>query len=142
MKLLTKTIAGQIPGIYSTDGVPFAEKRAVAKFFDPTGRATWFVFEGDVQREMNPGFESLPLNMASASDLVQFDVRFFGYVVSPLGPDCDEMGYFTLSELQSVRLRFGLRVERDTFFRPETMANLETENGVREALLRNAKKVG
>jgi Protein of unknown function (DUF2958) len=129
--LLTKTIAKTLPALYETDGVPFAQKRAMLKMFDPTGRGTWFAWEANAI--LADGSE-VPLKTASA-DYV--DVRFFGFVISPLGEDCDEMGYFDLSELQRVRGRFGLRIERDTFFRPETMANLETENGIKRALYRN-----
>lgn len=101
MKLLTKAILASLPKLYSTDGVPMEEKVAVVKFFDPCGRGTWYAFEGEPEGD---------------------DVRFFGFVVSPLGPDCDEAGYFNLSELQSVRNRFGLGIERDLHFSPQPFA--------------------
>lgn len=66
--------------------------RVVAKFFFPAGRYTFFATEGEEQ---------------------DGDVLLFGYCVSPLGPDCDEWGYTSLAELQSVCVR-GLRIERDT----------------------------
>jgi hypothetical protein len=40
------------------------------------------------------------------------DFLFFGFCVSPLGPDCDGWGYASLTELLSVRVR-GLTIERD-----------------------------
>lgn len=40
------------------------------------------------------------------------DLLFFGFCVSPLGSDCDEWGYTSLTELLSVRVR-GLAIERD-----------------------------
>lgn len=103
MKLLTKALQASLPPLYSGDNIPLEEKTAVAKFFDPCGRGTWFVFEGSPEGN---------------------DVVFFGYVVSPLGPDCDEMGNFSLNELQSVRNRFGLGIERDIHFTPTKMSEI------------------
>lgn len=64
----------------------------IAKFFFPSGRYTFFATEGEEQGN---------------------DVFFFGFCISPFGPDCDEWGYTSLSELESVNVR-GLRIERDT----------------------------
>lgn len=97
MKLMTKAIEAKIPKLYSTENVPEPEKVLVAKFFFPMGRGTWYVTEGEKN--------------------AQGDWEFFGYVVSPLGPDCDEWGYFTLSELESVQVK-GLKIERDLYFEP------------------------
>lgn len=63
----------------------------LVKFFFPAGRYTLLVTEGEPQGD---------------------DYLFFGYCVSPLGPDCDEWGYTALSELSSVCVR-GLSIERD-----------------------------
>jgi hypothetical protein len=97
MKLMTKAIERKLPPLGSTENVPMAEKMAVVKFFFPSGRATWYATEG--------------------SRTPEGDIEFFGYVVSPLGPDCDEWGYFRLNELGAVFAR-GLKVERDLFFTP------------------------
>mgnify|MGYP001602377033 CR=1 FL=1 len=102
MKLLTKALLASLPKLYSTDGVPLEKQLAVIKFFAPTGRGTWYVFEGGKEGD---------------------DVLFFGYVVSPLGSD-DEMGNFVLSELQSVKGRFGLGIERDIHFEPTLMGEI------------------
>ena len=67
----------------------------LVKYFDPCGRYTLYVTEAE-----------------KCGD----DWRLYGYCVSPLGPDCDEYGYIMLSELQSVRNRFGLGIERDLHF--------------------------
>ncbi|MEO6324958.1 MAG: DUF2958 domain-containing protein [Thermoanaerobaculia bacterium] len=64
----------------------------VVKYFDPCGRYTFFATEGQPDGD---------------------DFLLFGYCVSPLGEDCDEWGYTALSELQSVKGRFGLGIERD-----------------------------
>ena len=114
MKLLKKAIEAKLPKLYSTDNTPAEAKRLVLKFF-ATGRGTWFVAEGERQADG--------------------DVRFFGYVVSALGPDCDEWGYFHLSELEAVRGQFGLRVERDRWFKPTVFADLQEERMIAERSL-------
>lgn len=70
-----------------TDHVP------VIKFFDPTGAATWLITE----------------MMPDDPDIL------FG--LCDLGLGCPELGSVRLSELQSVRGRFGLGIERDLHFR-------------------------
>lgn len=104
MKLLTAEITDRLPRLYATENVPLEDKTVICKFFDPTGRATWYVFEGD--REDG-------------------DWRFFGFVVSPLGEDCDELGYFCLSELASIVVRGGLRIERDINFTPVQFSRIQ-----------------
>jgi hypothetical protein len=68
-------------------------RQVLAKFFDPCGRGTWYAIE------------------AEAGD--DGDWICFGWCVSPLGPDCDEWGYWSMAELAAVRRPFGLRIERD-----------------------------
>lgn len=115
MKLLTKELEARLPPLYSTEAVPAGEKVAVAKFFFPAGRATWYVVESGRDPETVPRAVDLDGHE---------DVLFFGFVVSPLGKDCDEWGYFTLRELESVEVRH-LHVERDLYFRPTKMSDLE-----------------
>lgn len=69
-----------------TDHVP------VVKFFDPTGAATWLITE----------------MMPDEPDIL------FG--LCDLGMGCPELGYVSLSELQSVTGRLGLGIERDLSF--------------------------
>ncbi len=102
MALLPPDLEAQLPPLYSTEDVPAEEKLAVCKFFFPMGRGTWYAVEGSRQGE---------------------DVLFFGFVVSPLGPDCDEWGYFTLAELESVQV-YGLAIERDLWFKPTPMSEV------------------
>ena len=91
MKLLTKEILKKAKPLHSTDDGKFP-KDVLVKFFLPTGRWTWYATEFDGE-----------------------DI-FFGYVESGLDPSFDEWGYFSLSELSSVKGPFGLGVERDIFF--------------------------
>lgn len=102
MELLTKEIEAALPKLYSTENIPTKDKVAVVKFFFPAGRGTWYAVEGSREED---------------------DFVFFGYVVSPLGPDCDEWGNFSLKELEAVEVR-GLRMERDLYFRPTKVIDL------------------
>jgi hypothetical protein len=98
MQLLTqelRTIFQRTYPLGSQDGKGDAAK-VVAKFFFPAGRYTLFVTEGGPEGN---------------------DFLFFGYCLSALGEDCDEWGYSSLSELESVFVA-GLRMERDRSIRP------------------------
>lgn len=103
MELLTEEIKKSIPKLYSTEIVKTENKVAVCKFFDPCGRYTFYVVEGGPEGD---------------------DFIFFGYCVSPLGPDCDEWGYASLSELSSVKNRLGLKLERDLHWKPTKMSEV------------------
>jgi hypothetical protein len=81
------------------DGRTQPDPVPVAKFFNPLGAATWLVTE-----------------LESDGDTL------FG--LADLGFGCPELGTFSLSEMASVRLPFGLGIERDTAF--ETIARLST----------------
>jgi len=61
------------------------------KLFNPLGPATWV-----------------------ATELGRDDDTLFG--LADLGFGCPELGYFSLSEIASVRLPFGLGIERDEHF--------------------------
>lgn len=63
----------------------------VVKFFNPCGSATWL-----------------------ATELDEDDDTLFG--LADLGFGCPELGYFSLREIESVRLPFGLTIERDIGF--------------------------
>lgn len=91
MRLLAEEIKKKLPKLYSTEKIPTAEKICICKFFTPWTYWTWYVVEGE---EREDG-----------------DWLFFGYVE---GHE-KEWGYFSLSELQSVRGPFCLRIERDLY---------------------------
>lgn len=105
MKLLTKEILKKLPMLYSTEHIALSDKVAVCKFFSPVGRYTFYVVEGNL--EENGEF------------------TFWGYCVSPLGEDCDEFGYVTLSTLESIKLPAGLKIERDRWFAPTKLSDLK-----------------
>ena len=92
MKLLTKAIEKKLAKypLYSQDGK--MEKDVVVKFFNPYGGWRWYVTEGE--RQDNG------------------DWIFFGLVE---GIET-EWGYFTLSDLESIKTPFNLGIERDQHF--------------------------
>ena len=95
MLLLTKAIRRKLPPLYTNEDKG-TEALALVKFFTPDSSWTWYASEFD------------------GDDL------FFGLA---LGVE-PELGYFRLSELQAVRGRLGLPVERDKFFEPTPLREL------------------
>lgn len=95
MKLITKEIENRLANypLYSQDGKE--TKTIICKFF--LANFTWYVCE--------------------ARKLVN-DFEFYG-IVDNAGEK--EFGYFTQSQLQSVRGPWGLSVERDMYFKPQTI---------------------
>lgn len=94
MKMITKTLEKQIPRI---GAIQFVENpKAIIHYFNPFGSGDWYVLEGEKQENG--------------------DWLFFGYVKSPLDPLFDEYGYFTLSELESVKIIGDYGIERDLYW--------------------------
>lgn len=91
MKLLTKELRALLPPLGAQEEK--ADPIVYAKFFTPDGGFTWYVTEGSPEGD---------------------DFRFFGCIV---GLE-EEWEYFSLSELQRIRGRFNLPVERDLWFEP------------------------
>ena len=105
MKLLTAAIIKKLDKtpLYSTENrnvVP-----VLVKFFAPWNGYTYYVIEAEKIVEDN-----------------RTDYRFFGLVT---GLQEDELGYTMLSELQGIRGRFGLKIERDMYF-DNMMLNKQT----------------
>jgi len=96
MKLLTKELRAKLPKLNETEDVPVEEKTVVVKFFTPDSSWTWYAVEFD------------------GEDL------FFGLVD---GFE-KEWGYFSLRELQSVKGKLGLPIERDLYFEPTKIKDL------------------
>lgn len=76
----------------------------IAKFFDPCGSATWYILEYD------------PVEAIA-----------FCYV---MGLGTDELGYTSLTELESIERPFGLTIERDLYFLQKRLS--EFKNGGRD----------
>jgi hypothetical protein len=98
MKLLTKQIRSKLPPLYSQDGKG-GEAICYLKLFTPDSNFTFYATEFDGKD------------------------TFFGLVDG----QCKELGYFSLSELKSVRGPLGLPVERDKFWKPKTLAEIAPE---------------
>jgi hypothetical protein len=88
-KLLTAANRKALPKLYSQDGKGDGAL-AVVKFFTPDSNWTWFASEFDGED------------------------TFFGLVQ---GFE-EELGYFSLAELQSVKGPLGCKIERDSSFSP------------------------
>ena len=101
MKLLTKAIEKKLPPLYATENTPESKKMAVVKFFHPLSSLTWYGIEYDPKERL-----------------------FFGYVRNDAQPDFSEYGYFSLDELESVKVR-GLGIERDMYFKPTPMSEIK-----------------
>jgi hypothetical protein len=93
MKLIAKEIEKKLSKfpLYSQDGKE--EKEVVVKFFNPYSGWRWYVCEGEKQEDG--------------------DWLFFGLVEGA----AKEWGYFTLSQLESIRTPFNLGIERDLYFK-------------------------
>jgi hypothetical protein len=99
MKLLTKEIEARLPSLYSTDSTG-SDPEIIVKFFCPWSHWTWYATEGERTEDG--------------------DVRFFGMVH---GFE-DELGYFMLSELESIVGPAGLKIERDLHFHGKKLSDV------------------
>lgn len=99
MQLLTKAIRKSLPAIGSTA----AEEDPIVrvKFFDPCGSWTWYAIEAGPSEDSG--------------------LEFFGLVD---GFE-KELGYFTLAELEAYRGRLGLGIERDLYFEPCRVSEIQ-----------------
>lgn len=104
MALLPKEVAEKLPPLYANEEVGLAAQ-ALVKFFTPDANWTWYASEYDPEHRIA-----------------------FGYVIGL----ADELGYFSLDELEEVRGPRGLPIERDEFFQPKSLEDIRKhfrENG-------------
>ena len=124
MKLMTKELEKAFAKIGRQEDC--SDPIAVVKFFNPMGQGTWYATEMYyVIKRDRPGeepeiieVEASKLDESFRGEIV--DMIFFGYVELLES----EWGYFALSELQSVRLPFGLKIERDLYFQPVSISKV------------------
>ena len=95
--LMTEELEKIIPAMYSSESTKIEDKTVYAKFFTPDSNWTWFILEFDGED------------------------TFFAMVH---GLE-KELGYVSLSELESVRGPMGLEVERDLHFSPTKYSEIE-----------------
>ena len=107
MKLLPCKIRERLPSLGGQDDKG-GKAIAYAKFFTPDSSFSWFVTEGSPVRN---------------SDNDPVDYILFGLVEG----QCKELGYFRLSELESVRGPMGLPIERDLYWKPKTLEEIAPE---------------
>lgn len=98
MKLLTPELIKRFEEVGSQENK--TDPIIIAKFFNPTGAGTWYATEYDPKSEM-----------------------FFGFV-SIFGDYNDELGYFSLEELESYVGTFGLGIERDLYFTEKPLSEV------------------
>ena len=94
--LLDEESRARLPELYSGEELGL-DAQAQVKFFTPDNSWTWYASEFDD------------------------DDTLFGLVI---GFEI-EFGYFSLSELQEVRGPWGLPIERDLHFEPQTLRELK-----------------
>lgn len=97
MELMTQELETVFPPLYSQEDNDPKDIKVIAKFFDPCGSWTWYATEYDPKERL-----------------------FFGYV---RGFE-NELGYFSLDELSSVKGPLGLGIERDLHFGEHTLAEV------------------
>lgn len=135
MRLMTKKLEEKFKKTGRQENNP--DPIVVAKFFNPSGSGTWlatemyYVIKKDLPNgEVKVGeIEASKFNgdFGSGKYVPDFgviiDINFFGYV-SIFGDHNDEWGYFSLSELQTVKGPFGLGIERDLYFEPRPISKV------------------
>ena len=92
MKLLTATILKSMPKLGDTAEKTSDKIKVRAKLFNPLGPQKWFITEYDPETK-----------------------EAFGFVT--LGdPQCAELGYISIQELEDLKLPLRLKIERDLHF--------------------------
>lgn len=95
---------------------PAYDPAPLVKLFSPVSTATWLATELDSDGD-----------------------TLFG--LADLGFGCPELGYFSLGEIASVRLPFGLFIERDEHFTSDVPLSRWAETARREGSLIAAERV-
>lgn len=102
MQLMPQYVVKKLPALYSVENQE--DPMVKCKFFLPMTKWTWYAMEFDGKD------------------------TFFGYVIG----DYNELGYFSLSELQSIEGPYGLKVERDMYFDPTPLSKVKALHNAQE----------
>jgi len=105
MKLMTQEKRKEIPKLYEQENNG-GDAVAYIKFFTPDSNWTWYATEFDGEDQ------------------------FFGLVDG----FCKELGYFSLTELDSARGPMGLKIERDLYWKPKTLKEIAPELFAKEEI--------
>lgn len=100
MLLLTKQIVKNFERQGRCDTKNPEDVKIIVKFFNPTGRGTWYATEWDPTTGL-----------------------FFGFV-SLFNDYNDELGYFSLEELEEFEGHMELGIERDMYFGDYTLKDV------------------
>jgi hypothetical protein len=93
MKILTKAIENAFKKQGDTSKLSMDKIKIVMKLFNPCGAGTWYLYEH-----------------------IENDIYWcFANLGDPMFAEC---GTVSLNELMSIKLRFGLKIERDMHFEP------------------------
>ena len=106
MKLITKAIEQAFQKQGYTGNKSMKDIKIVVKLFNPMGAGTWYLYE-HVEEDIYMCFANLG------------------------DPMCAEMGTVSLTELEELKLPFGLGIERDMHFDPLSMTLEEVYNKVK-----------
>ena len=93
MKIITKAIEQAFAKQGYTGNKKSEDIKIVMKLFNPCGAGTWYLYEKE-------------------------DDDIYWCFANLGDPICAECGTVSMSELMSLRLHFGLRIERDMHFEP------------------------
>ncbi len=116
--LMNDEIKAKLPPLYANEALGW-EATAPVKYFSPAANWTWYASEASALMQDDT---YQPLAKVDLNDPQVQDVIFFGLVS---GFEI-ELGYFTLSELQSTHGGLGLPLERDLYYEPKTLRELQT----------------
>lgn len=113
MKLMTKELEKRFNQVGDQSEVE--NPTFIAKYFNPCGSQSWYASEYDPETKI-----------------------FYGYVT---GMYVDEFGTFSLTELENLKLPFGLKIERDLYFKEMTFDELvPSQPKTRKAELQELKE--
>ncbi|MEO8391727.1 MAG: DUF2958 domain-containing protein [Chloroflexota bacterium] len=115
--LINDEIRAQLPPLYANEHMGL-EALAPVKYFAPAANWTWYATEASAQM-IDDTYK--PLREIDLKDPQVQDVIFFGLVI---GFEI-ELGYFTLAELQSIHGGLELPIERDLYYQPQSLRELQ-----------------
>lgn len=104
MKLMTKEIEEKLKS-NRQDNTTLIEREVIVKYFNPTGAGTWLITNGEKDEDGN--------------------WILFGFCCI----DEWEWGTISLNELKTVKLPFGLGIERDLYCKNKTVRELAKIEG-------------
>jgi len=93
MKIITKEIEKAFAKQGNTGNKSAKDIKIVMKLFNPCGAGTWYLYEKE-------------------------DDDIYWCFANLGDPMCAECGTVSMQELMSLRLPFGLKIERDMYFKP------------------------